>query len=77
MEWIEALGDDAINKGTPLSQPRLVTPDGVEELTGDAAPTGFSIVRADDMDAALEIARACPFLEMGTLEVAQVMQMPG
>jgi len=27
------------------------------------------------MDAALEIARECPFLEMGTIEVAEVMEM--
>jgi len=26
--------------------------------------------------AALEIAKGCPFLEMGTIEVAEVMEMP-
>jgi len=37
--------------------------------------TGYSIVKADNFDAALEIAKGCPFLEMGTLEVAEVMEM--
>ncbi|MFB3052547.1 MAG: YciI family protein [Dehalococcoidia bacterium] len=37
---------------------------------------GFSIVKADGMDAALEMAKACPTLEIGgTIEVAEVMEM--
>ncbi len=36
---------------------------------------GFSIVTADGMDAALAMAKACPFLDMGTIEVAEVMEM--
>jgi hypothetical protein len=42
---------------------------------GPNALTGFSIVLADNMDAALEIARRCPFLEIGTIEVAEAMEM--
>ena len=38
--------------------------------------SGFSIVKADSMDAALEMAKVCPFLDLGgTLEVARVMKM--
>ena len=38
--------------------------------------SGFSIVKADSMDAALEMAKECPLLEIGgTLEVAEVMEM--
>ena len=38
--------------------------------------SGFSVVKADDMDAALEMAGACPFLDIeGTLEVAEMMEM--
>ncbi len=36
---------------------------------------GFSVVKADSMDAALEMAKGCPFLEMGTVEVAEMMEM--
>ena len=42
---------------------------------GENRLTGYSIVKATDMDTALETAKACPFLEMGILEVAVVMQM--
>jgi hypothetical protein len=51
-----------------------VSSDGVSER-GPNRLTGFSIVLADNMDAALEIARRCPFLDIGTIEVAEEMEM--
>jgi len=40
--------------------------------------SGFTIIEAESMDAALEAARSCPFLEIGgSLEVSELMQMPG
>jgi hypothetical protein len=36
---------------------------------------GFSIVKVDSMDAALEMAKVCPYLEIGTIEVAEMMEM--
>lgn len=75
-QWIADLGEDAVNPGTPLGASRIVSADGVSEDGGDNPMSGFSVVRADDMNAAIEIAKACPFLETGgTLEVAQVMKM--
>ena len=39
--------------------------------------SGFSIVKADSMAAALSIAQSCPFLEIGgSLEVSEMMEMP-
>ena len=32
-------------------------------------------MKADSMDAALEMAKRCPHLEIGTIEVAEVMAM--
>jgi hypothetical protein len=76
-DWVADLGDAAINPGTPLGKTRIVSSEGVSEDGGPNAMSGFSIVRADDMDAALEVAKVCPFLDTGgTLEVSQVMEMP-
>ena len=37
----------------------------------------FSVVMAADIDAALELAKRCPFLDCGgTLEVAEMLEMP-
>ena len=73
--WIDGLGDAVVNPGTPLGQSRTVTSGGVSDDVGPDPLTGFSIVKADRMDAALEMAKACPFLDIGTIRVAEVMEM--
>jgi hypothetical protein len=72
--WVDGLGSAVVNPGTPLGQGKLVSSEGVSER-GPNHLTGFSIVLADDMDAALDIAQRCPFLEIGTIEVAEAMEM--
>ena len=64
-----------VNPGTPLGKSRIVSAAGVSDDGGSNPLTGYSIVKADSMDDALEMAKACPFLEMGTLEVAEMKQM--
>ncbi len=74
--WIDGLGDAVVNPGTPLGMSKTVSSDGVSNDGGSNPLSGYSIVTADSMDAALEIAKGCPFLEMhGTIEVAEVMEM--
>ncbi len=75
--WIGGLGDAVVNPGTPLGKSKTVSSSGVSDDGGSNPMSGFSIVKADSMDAALEMAKACPFLETGgTLEVAEMMEMP-
>jgi len=73
--WLGGLGDAVVNPGTPLGKSKIVSSDGVSDGGGSNALTGFSIVKADSMDAALEMAKGCPFIEIGTLEVAEVKKM--
>lgn len=73
--WVAGLGDAVVNPGTPLGMSKTVSADGVSDGGGSNPLSGFTIVAADNMDAALEMAKACPFVEMGTIEVAQVMEM--
>lgn len=74
--WIKDIGDDVVNPGTPLGKSRIVSAQGVSDDGGDNPLNGYSIIKAADLDAALEIAKACPVLAInGTLEVAQLMKM--
>lgn len=73
--WVGGLGDAVVNPGTPLGKSKTVNSGGVSDGGGPNALTGYSIVEADSMDAALEMAMECPFLDVGTLEVAEVMKM--
>ena len=72
--WVGDLGAAAVNPGTPLGKGKLVSSGGVSDA-GANRLTGFSMVMADSMDAALEIAQRCPNLDIGTIEVAEVMEM--
>ncbi len=74
--WIGGLGDAVVNPATPLGKSKTVSSGGVSDDGGPNPLLGFSIVKADSMDAALEMAKGCPLLELGgTLEVAEVMEM--
>ena len=75
--WVGGLGDAAVNPGTPLGKFTTVSAGGVSDDGGSNSMMGFSVVKADSMDAALEIAKACPHVELGgTLEVAEMMDFP-
>ena len=73
--WVGGLGDALVNPGTPLGKPKTVSSGGVSDDGGSNRLTGFSIVKADSMDAALDMAKGCPHLEHGTVDVAEVMEM--
>ena|SRR5258706_14518402 len=73
--WAGGLGDALVNPGTPMGMPKKVSSRGVSENGGSNRLTGFSIVNADSMDAALEMAKRCPHLEHGTIDVAEAMDM--
>lgn len=75
MSWIGGLGDAVVNPGVPVGASKTVSDGGVADDGGPNPVCGFVIVNADDMDAALEMAKSCPHLEMGTIEVAEAMDM--
>jgi len=77
MEWLSSLGDSAVSPMNPLKDSRTVNPDGSDVAGSTTKMSGFTIIKADSMDAALSIAKSCPFLEIGgLLEVSELMQMP-
>jgi hypothetical protein len=74
--WLGGLGDAVVDPGTPLGKSMMVSSAGVSDADGSNAMSGFSTVKADSLDAAIEMAKECPFLETGgTLEVAEIMAM--
>ncbi len=74
--WVDGLDDAVVNPGTPLGKSRIVSTDGVSNDGGPNPMSGFSVVNADSINAAIEMAKACPFLDTGgTLEVAEMKEM--
>jgi hypothetical protein len=77
--WMAGLGDAIVSPDSPLMQTKSVTSGGVTDA-GAERLIGYCTVKADSMEAALEVAKACPFLDMDntTIEVSQIMEMkPG
>ncbi len=78
MEWLTALGDAAVSPANPLKNTCTVNPDGTVSSGGTTAMSGYTVIEADSMEAALSVAKSCPFLEVGgSLEVSELMEMPG
>lgn len=75
-QWLSSLGEAAISPANPLKGTNTVNPDGSVTSSGITSMSGFTIVEVESMDAALEHAKACPFLDLGgSLEVSELMQM--
>lgn len=78
MDWLSSLGDSVVSPANPLKDTHTVNSDGSVTAGGTTTMSGYTIVKADSMDAALSIAKACPFLDIGgSLEVSELMEMPG
>jgi len=68
--WVGSPGDAVANPDTPLRKSKTISSSGVSDSVGSNPLTGYSIVNAESMDAALEMAKGCPHLDIGTFEVA-------
>ncbi len=78
MEWLSSLGASAVSPANPLKNTSTVNPDGTITPGGATSMSGYTIIEADSMDAALSIAKECPFLDIGgSLEVSELIRMPG
>ncbi len=75
--WYGAMGDNVVDGGAPVAMSKTVSSDGVTDDGGANPLSGYTVVKADDYDAACEMAKGCPIIAdgSGTVEVAQIMQM--
>lgn len=73
--WFADMGDAVVNPGNPVGQSWTVSGSGVSHDGGANPLSGFTVVRADSMEAAAKMAQGCPILGTGSVEVAEVMEM--
>jgi hypothetical protein len=75
-EWLGSLGDAAVNPMVPFKDSHTVTPDGAVAKGSTVGMSGHTIVQVESIEQAVEIAKSCPFLDIGgSLEVAQLVKM--
>ena len=77
MEWLSSLGDSVVSPANPLKNTHVIDPNGIVTAGSSSTMSGFTIIEADSMEAALKTAKACPFLNIGgSLEVSELAEMP-
>jgi hypothetical protein len=73
--WFHAIGGAVVDPGNPTGEGRTVRADG--SVGAAAEPTtGYSVINAADLDAAVGIAKGCPVLGAGgSVEVCEVLEV--
>ncbi len=63
--WFEELGTAVVDGGAATGAAKTVGAGGSVSDGGSRGLSGYSIVAADSIDAAVELAKGCPVLEIG------------
>ncbi len=72
-QWFGTLGSAVVDGGNPVSGITTIAPGGTVSAGGGANPvSGYSVLMADNMDAAVKMAQGCPVLQGGgSIEVCE------
>lgn len=61
--WFASIGDKLVDSGNPFGAGRDISPTGTKELPlGAESVAGYTIINADSMDEAEDIAKGCPMI---------------
>jgi hypothetical protein len=72
--WMGSLGNALVDGGNPTGNNRTIGSNGEVGSTNGSRATGYSIIEANDADAAVRLAKGCPHLQSGgSIEVAEIM----
>ena len=75
-DWLKSLGDAVVSALNPLKDTHVISAKGYATPGSSTAMSGFTILETNSLEAALEMSKTCPFLEIGgTLEVSELMQI--
>ncbi|MEL6808481.1 MAG: hypothetical protein AAFO97_11925 [Pseudomonadota bacterium] len=76
-EWYSEMGEALVDGGAPVGQSMTVSLGGVAPDGGANPLSGYTVVQADTIEAACEMAKGCPMIAdgSGSVEVAPVIDM--
>jgi hypothetical protein len=74
--WMEGLGSALVDGGNPAGMSKTVSAGGVADDGGSNPISGYSLVNADTIEAACDMAKGCPIIDGGgSVEVAEAVEM--
>ncbi|MEO0403062.1 MAG: hypothetical protein AAF214_11855 [Pseudomonadota bacterium] len=75
--WYADMGEALVDGGAPVGQSMTVSAGGVAGDGGANPLSGYTVVTADAIEAACDMAKGCPMIAdgSGSVEVAPVIEM--
>ena len=74
--WLQSLGDAVISAANPLKDTHVISANGSTAAGSSTMMSGFSVLEANSIEAAVLMSESCPFLKIGgTLEVSELIEM--
>ena len=78
MQWLGSLGERAVSPANPLKNTHTISPNGESQEISATGMSGYTIIETETIEEAIELAKGCPFLQIGgTIEVSELIRMPG
>lgn len=76
-QWMEANGPALVDSGNPVGVSKTVSAAGIADDGGANPASGYTIIRAENLDAACAIAQSNPMVVdgSGSVEVAEIFEM--
>ena len=73
--WFDRVGPAIFEPGNPVGAARIVSAEGVLDTGGDNPLLGYNIIHDESIDQAIELAKACPIIGDGSIEVAEIHEV--
>lgn len=75
-KWFQDLGEVVVDPGNPFGPSKAIAADGSVGDGAQSGLTGYSVLTADSLDAATEMAKGCPvFAVGGRVEVYETFEV--
>ena len=73
--WFDRIGPAIVDPGNPVGTAKTVSAEGVTDSGGDNSLSGYTIIQTESIGQAIELAKACPIIGDGSIEVAEIYEV--
>ena len=73
--WFDRIGPAIVDPGNPVGTAKTVSAKGVSDSGGDNPLSGYTIIHAESIDQAVELAKVCPIIGDGSIDFAEIHEV--